>query len=134
MAWHGFAMAIELNHTIVAAVDAEVSAHWLADLFDLSPVEAMLPFWQVTTANDVGLDFVSVPDGAEIASQHYAFLVADNEFDRIYDKLVSRGIDYWADPARTRHGEINTNDGGRGAYFASPDGHLLEIITVPYGG
>lgn len=26
------------------------------------------------------------------------------------------------------------NDGGRGVYFADPDGHLMEIITRPYGG
>ena len=26
------------------------------------------------------------------------------------------------------------NDGGRGVYWADPDGHWLEIITVPYGG
>ena len=28
---------------------------------------------------------------------------------------------------------INTWDGGRGAYFEDPSGHLLEIITRPYG-
>ncbi len=30
-------------------------------------------------------------------------------------------------------GRINHNDGGRGLYFEDPDGHLLEIITRPYG-
>ncbi|MGH3579548.1 MAG: VOC family protein, partial [Mycobacterium sp.] len=25
------------------------------------------------------------------------------------------------------------NDGGRAGYFADPDGHLLEILTRPYG-
>ena len=29
--------------------------------------------------------------------------------------------------------EINTRDGGRGLYFEDPDGHLLEILTRPYG-
>ena len=38
-----------------------------------------------------------------------------------------------ADPARTKEGEINHHDGGRGAYFEDPNGHLLEIITRPYG-
>jgi len=36
----------------------------------------------------------------------------------------------------TRHlwlGEINHHDGGRGVYFEDPNGHLLEIITRPYG-
>ncbi len=29
--------------------------------------------------------------------------------------------------------EINTHFGGRGVYFEDPGGHLLEIITRPYG-
>ena len=28
---------------------------------------------------------------------------------------------------------INTRDGGRGVYFQDPDGHLLELLTRPYG-
>ena len=39
----------------------------------------------------------------------------------------------WADPARTKPGEINHHDSGRGVYFRDPSGHLLEIITRPYG-
>ena len=31
-------------------------------------------------------------------------------------------------------GETNYDDGGRGVYFPDPDGHLLELITQPYGG
>jgi catechol 2,3-dioxygenase-like lactoylglutathione lyase family enzyme len=27
----------------------------------------------------------------------------------------------------------NHHDGGRGVYFEDPNGHLLEIITRPYG-
>jgi hypothetical protein len=29
--------------------------------------------------------------------------------------------------------ELHNNDGGRGFYFDDPDGHLLEVITRPYG-
>jgi hypothetical protein len=42
-------------------------------------------------------------------------------------------LQYWADPRRSRPGEINRNDGGRGVYFPDPDGHYLEVITRPYG-
>ncbi|MFP5257247.1 MAG: VOC family protein, partial [Acidimicrobiia bacterium] len=28
---------------------------------------------------------------------------------------------------------VNHHDGGRGVYWEAPDGHLLEIITRPYG-
>ncbi len=30
--------------------------------------------------------------------------------------------------------KMNTKDGGRGLYWLDPDGHILEILTVPYGG
>ena len=35
------------------------------------------------------------------------------------------------DPA---NGLTYTRRGGRGVYFADPDGHLLEIMTVPETG
>jgi hypothetical protein len=69
----------------------------------------------------------------EIAPQHYAFLVSDSEFDEIFARIRDRKLDYWADPGQTKRGEINRHDGGRGLYFEEPNGHLLEIITRPYG-
>ena len=56
----------------------------------------------------------------------------DDEFDAIYGRIVAAGMTHWADPAGTRVGEINHNDGGRGVYFRDPDGHHLEILTRPY--
>lgn len=126
-------MPFELNHTIVAARDAEASARWFADLFGSDPPQHLGPFWQVDTANKVSLDFVSVPAGEEIAPQHYAFLVTEDDFDRIYGAIVARDLDHWADPGRRYPGQINHHDGGRGVYFPSNDGHYLEIITRPYG-
>jgi hypothetical protein len=34
---------------------------------------------------------------------------------------------------RREPNSINTYDDGRGLYFDDPNGHLLEIITRPYG-
>lgn len=124
-------MAVELNHTIVAAADAHASAHWFAELFGLAAPRRFGHFWQVDTANGVGLDFASTND--EIAAQHYAFLISEAEFDEIYGRIVERGMEHWADPSQRRPGEINRHDGGRGVYFLSNDGHFLEIITRPYG-
>jgi hypothetical protein len=42
-------------------------------------------------------------------------------------------VPYWADPFQRQPNEINTDDGGRGLYWHDPDGHVLEIITRPYG-
>lgn len=124
-------MPVELNHTIVAASDSHASAHWFADMFGVEAPEAFGPFWQISTDNGVGLDFASVDH--EIAAQHYAFLVSEDEFTEIYGRIVDRGMDHWADPMQHRPGEINHHDGGRGVYFLSNDGHFLEIITRPYG-
>ena len=71
--------------------------------------------------------------GALIKGTHYAFLISEQEFDDIYGRIVARGIEHWADPSARFAGQINHNDGGRGVYFRSPDGHFLEIITRPYG-
>ena len=60
--------------------------------------------------------------------------MSEQEFDEILGRIRVRGLTYWADPGRRRPGEHNTNDGGRGLYWQDPDGHLLEIITRPYGG
>lgn len=129
-------MAIELNHTIVPARDGEASARWFAELFGLPAPIRFGHFWQIRTSNRVDLDFDSYGDDdvEPFTLQHYAFLVSEEEFDVIYARILEREIGHWADPAKSRPGQINHNDGGRGVYFASNDDHLLEIITRPYGG
>ncbi len=124
-------MAVELNHTIIWCRDKLASSAFLADMFALDPPEPFLHFMVVRLANRVSVDFMQ-KDGP-VAPQHYAFLVSEAEFDGVMGRLAARGLDYWADPARTRPGEINRHFGGRGVYFADPDGHLLEAITTPYG-
>jgi hypothetical protein len=69
----------------------------------------------------------------EVQTQHYAFLVSEAEFDQIFGRIRERDLSYWADPGKRRKGEINRHYGGRGVYFEDPSGHLLEIITRPYG-
>lgn len=125
-------MAIQLNHTIVAARDKRESATFLAEILGLDPPVPFGPFLVVGVDNDVTLDFIDDP--GPIHSQHYAFLVSEGEFDEIFGRIRARGLAYWADPFRRQPGEINTHDGGRGVYWEDPNGHNLEIITVPYGG
>ncbi|MEX0868438.1 MAG: VOC family protein [Nitriliruptoraceae bacterium] len=124
-------MTVELNHTIVAARDPEVSARFLADVLGLPDPAPFGPFMVIDTGNRVSLDYLET-DG-EITSQHYAFLVTEEEFEQVFERINERELPYWADPGRRRPGEINRDDGGRGVYFLDPDGHLLEIITRPYG-
>ena len=125
-------MVVELNHTIVGAVDAETSARWFAELFGLPTPRRFGHFWQVDLANGVALDFAST-HGDPITPQHYAFLVSEADFDAIHARLLARDQPIWADPGQQFPGQINTHDGGRGMYFLSNDDHFLEAITRPYG-
>jgi catechol 2,3-dioxygenase-like lactoylglutathione lyase family enzyme len=125
-------VSVQLNHTIVAARDAQASANFLAEILGLASPTRFGPFMVVQTSNDVSLDFLETDE--EITSQHYAFLVSEEDFDVIFGRIKARNLPYWADPGRRRPGEINHNDGGRGVYFPDPGGHFLEIITRPYGG
>jgi extradiol dioxygenase family protein len=124
-------MSVRLNHTIVAARDRHESAAFLADVLGLAPPESYGPFAVVHLDNDVSLDFM---DDEQVHQRHYAFLVAEEEFDAIFDRIRARGLTFWADPFEQQPGEINTHDGGRGLYWQDPSGHKLEIITRPYGG
>ena len=123
-------MPVRLNHTIVAARDPDGSARFLTELLGFSAPVRLGPF-AIVQIGDTSLDFME-SDG-EIASQHYAFLVTELEFDEIFDRIRERGLAYWADPSRKQRGNINEWDGGRGVYWDDPNGHLLEIITRPYG-
>jgi len=124
-------MAVQLNHTIIAARDKQASAEFLAEILGLPAPSPFGPFVAVATSNDVTLDFMNVEE--DIRVQHYAFLVSEAEFDEIFGRIKEKGLDYWADPFHNKPGEINTNDGGRGVYWEDPNGHNLEIITRPYG-
>lgn len=124
-------MPAQLNHTIVWCHDRHRSSKFLAEMLGLPPPRTFLHFAIVDAANGVSLDFME-KDGP-IALQHYAFLVSDAEFDAGMQRIAERGLSYWADPARTQPGAINHHFGGRGVYFEDPNGHMLELITKPYG-
>ena len=124
-------MPVRLNHTIVYCSDQRASASFLSEVLGLAAPTRFGPFSVVEVANDVSLDFL---EEGPVHPQHYAFLVDEDEFDEIHRRILDRGIAFWADPERTRAQQLNTKDGGRGLYWLDPDGHVLEILTVPYGG
>jgi catechol 2,3-dioxygenase-like lactoylglutathione lyase family enzyme len=124
-------MSVELNHTIVAARDKREAAEFVATILGLAVGAPFGPFLPVETSNGVTLDFAD--HEGQVVPQHYAFLVSEAEFDAIMARIERAGVTFYADPGHHRSGQINHNDGGRGAYFADPNGHNLEIITRPYG-
>jgi catechol 2,3-dioxygenase-like lactoylglutathione lyase family enzyme len=84
----------------------------------------------VRASNGVTFDYA---DATDFRTQHYAFLVNESEFDAALSRIKAAGIAFYADFNRAGRGQINQLYGGRGLYFEDPDGHLLEIITRPYG-
>lgn len=125
-------MSVELNHTIVRCSDKHASSRFLVEILGLSQPTSYGPFVVVQVDNGVSLDYAD--DHGAPNPQHYAFMVSAEEFDEIRARIVERGLTYWADPFHRAENQVNTNDGGRGLYWDDPDGHMLEIITVPYGG
>jgi catechol 2,3-dioxygenase-like lactoylglutathione lyase family enzyme len=119
-------MSVELNHTIVWARDKAASAQFLAGILGLPVGRPTGPFVPVQLGNGVTLDYGT---HSSISSQHYAFLVGDDEFDAAFARIRNAGIEYYADPFHARAGEINHHDGGRGVYFVDPDGHNMELLT-----
>jgi len=124
-------MVAQLNHTIVWCSNRGASARFLAEMLGRPAPTQFGRFDVVELDNEVSLDFADA-DG-KIHPQHYAFLINEEDFDAVFDRIKDRGLKYWADPMGKRLGEINHNDGGRGVYFHDPDGHYLEVITRPYG-
>ena len=125
-------MSIRFNHTIVHSEDSKQSASFLAGILGLPEPSSFGPFLVVELANGASLDFLEA-DGMEIQMQHYAFLIDEDDFDRIFARILERGLRYWADPYKNQPGEINRHEGGRGFYFDDPSGHLMEVLTRPYG-
>jgi catechol 2,3-dioxygenase-like lactoylglutathione lyase family enzyme len=123
---------VQLNHTIVNVRDRDGSARFYTEVLGLADPIEFGPFLEIVLDNDAILALIEAGPEWDIEPQHYAFLVGEDDFDAIFGRIKDRGLTYWADPHKQQPGEINTHFGGRGVYWADPDGHLLEIITQPY--
>ncbi|MDH6140312.1 MULTISPECIES: VOC family protein [Kitasatospora] len=122
---------VQLNHTVVLASDRQRSAEFLAGILGLEISAPFGPFLPIDLGNGVTLDFYEMRD-QPVQSQHYAFLVPDDQFDAMIARLEAAGVTYFADPHHTEPGKVNDWFGGHGAYFTDPDGHNMEILTRPY--
>jgi catechol 2,3-dioxygenase-like lactoylglutathione lyase family enzyme len=121
-------MAVHLNHTIVASRDQVASSEFLAALLGLDAPKRVSHFMALELANGVTLDYDDVD---HVTPQHFAFLVTDAEFDAIFLRVEASAIQFYADPNHGVANAINHRNGGRGFYFSDPDGHNLEVFTIP---
>ena len=123
-------MGIFLDHTIVPSHDKERAARFVAEMFGLK-YEGPWGHFAPVKFNDgtLSLDF----DNREtFQSQHYAFLVADDDFDAILGRVQAAGRKYGSGPGSQEDMEINHRHMGRGFYFRDDDGHSWEVITHTY--
>lgn len=133
-------MTIRLDHTIVPAKDKNASAEFFAEIFGLSVKPGH--FAQVQINESLTFDFADEngPEGepdfnpATIQSHHYAFHVSDAEFDAIFGRVKAKKLRYGSGPFEHTNGRLYNRRGGRGFYFEDPNGHLLEVMTVPETG
>jgi catechol 2,3-dioxygenase-like lactoylglutathione lyase family enzyme len=122
-------MAIHLDHTIVPSRDKENAARFFAKMFGLKYEGPWGHFAPVRVDEHLSLDF----DNREnFQSQHYAFLVTDEEFDEILGRVKEEGIAYGSGPMNQDDMQINHLHQGRGFYFRDTDGHSWEVITHTY--
>lgn len=130
-------MTIHLDHTIVPAKDKIASAEFFAEIFGLTVNRGH--FAQVKINESLTFAFADEPelwggpgfDPGAGQSHHYAFHISEAEFDAIFNRVKAKGIPYGSGPFSHTDGQINTRRGGRGFYFEDPNGHLLEVMTVP---
>ncbi|HUD91566.1 VOC family protein [Sphingobium sp.] len=123
-------MPVTLNHIIVHAADPAATAAFYVDILNLPPAR-QLGHFTVLQVGETSLDMLQTDQA--IAASHFAFLVSEAEFTDVMMRIEKRGLRYWADPFHTLAGAINHWDDGRGVYFDDPNGHILEVLTRPYG-
>lgn len=120
-------MTIVLNHAIVPARDKSAAAKFFADLFGLKRGRAG-HFAPVQVNKTLTLLF---DDDDNFESHHYAFHVSDREFDAIFGRIKKANMPFGSAPWSLEDGKLNDWGGGRGVYFRNPNGHVLELMTVP---
>ena len=122
-------MEIILNHTIVNSTDKINSARFYERVYGFEFLKVWGNFAVVKVNSTLTLDFI---DKDRFSSQHYAFKVSDEDFDRIFKNIQNEDIPYGSAPTSTKNMKINHHYGGRGVYFPDPSGHILEILTADY--
>jgi catechol 2,3-dioxygenase-like lactoylglutathione lyase family enzyme len=126
-----FAMAIELDHTIVPSRTRDASANCLAELLGVpcGPAAAG-PFFAVYVNDGLTLDFIETDEDFPV--YHFCFRVSEDAFDAILGRIQAAGIPYRSSVRGPVDGQVNTDYGGRMVYWNAPDGHQWEILTVSY--
>lgn len=124
-------MILGLNHITLGVSEIEKSFAFYRDILELQPLVKWNKgaYFLVGNPNPSlsgsGFWFCIIVDEKRLPNPcytHYAFTVAENEFDRIGEKILKAGCTIFQE---------NTTP-GNSLYFLDPDGHKLEIHTGNY--
>jgi catechol 2,3-dioxygenase-like lactoylglutathione lyase family enzyme len=120
-------MTITLNHTIVPARDKVAAAKFFAKIFGVRRGRTGY-FAPVHVNKSLTLLF---DHSAKFDTHHLAFHVSNREFDAIMRRVKKAGLAFGSAPWSLEDGKLNDWGGGRGVYFQDPNGHVLELMSVP---
>jgi catechol 2,3-dioxygenase-like lactoylglutathione lyase family enzyme len=88
-------VTVELNHIIIPSRDKVASSRFLAEILGVDPPRPVSHFMAVETTNGVSLDY---DDSDDFRPQHCAFLVGDDDFDAIFERVTAANITYSPTP------------------------------------
>ena len=124
-------MTIHLDHLLVPSRNRVSAARLLAQLLDVPWAESGVgPFSPVYVNDGLTLDFDETTEPFPI--HHYCFRVGQAEFDAILGRITAAGLPFRSSPHGQVDFKVDTDHGGRIAYWSEPDGHVWEIVTVSY--
>lgn len=120
-----------LDHVILKVNDLDQSLAFYTDLMGFENAGTDGPFIVVRVSESFQIQLA--PWGTP-GSEHYAFAVSNADFDEIFERIKTAGLDYGPsfDTVGSNTGP-GVESGARGdaptLYFFDPNKHLIEIRT-----
>lgn len=122
---------ITLDHIGPPARDNQDAAGHLAHILGAGYHGPDRHFAPVHVNPQLTLDFYTVE---RVEPLHLAFRADDDAFDAIVRRVHALAIPYGNDPNDPANGRLDHPLAPRGLYFRTPDGHLIEVMTLPAEG
>lgn len=119
---------ITLDHIGLPARDNHDAARHLAHILGAGYHGPDRHFAPMHVNSQLTLDFYTAE---RVEPLHLAFRTDDSEFDAIVRRLRTLAIAYGNDPNDPANGRLDHPLAPRGLYFRTPDGHLVEVMTLP---
>ena len=122
-------MAPRIDHLALPARDAEAAARFLGQILGVDAIVPDGPDGDMFNLSLGETDLLFV-EADPVPSQHLAFRVVEPEFRAVVERLSRAGVAFGNDPEDPTNGQTSDPLGSPGRiYFASPDGHFLEVTV-----